>query len=235
MEPSNRWSTSSGGPPRSPEEALATGADQDARVVVTRELHEVRHVRQQREVVLGGLAEADARVEPQRGDPGRAGALGHARRGTRRSRPPRRRRSGSTASPSSRPGGAWPRSRRRARRPRRPACSTRRSARSRRPRWPRARRDSFCVSTETGPYGRSASMTGTTRANSSSASTGVAPGRVDSPPTSTTSQPASKCARPRATASSVASVRESGKNESGVTFTMPMTAGLSATRTDAGG
>ena len=93
----------------------------------------------------------------------------------------------------------------------------------------------FCVSTETGPKWASASMTGTTRAISSSGATGVAPGRVDSPPTSTMSHPASKCARPRATASAVARVRESGKNESGVTFTMPMTLGLSAMQTDVGG
>jgi len=65
--------------------------------------------------------------------------------------------------------------------------------------------------------------------------TGVAPGRVDSPPTSTTSQPASKCALPRSTASAVARVRESGKNESGVTLTMPMTLGLSAMQSDVDG
>ena len=94
---------------------------------------------------------------------------------------------------------------------------------------------SFCVSTETGPNRLNASMTGTTRAISSSSATGVAPGRVDSPPTSTMSQPDSKYARPRATASAVASVRESGKNESGVTLTMPMTLGLSAMQTDVGG
>ncbi len=88
---------------------------------------------------------------------------------------------------------------------------------------------SFWVSTETGPSRARTSMTPRTRAISSLAGTGAAPGRVDSPPTSTISQPAPKSARPRATASSVAPVRDAGKNESGVTLTMPMTMGLSAT------
>ena len=47
------------------------------------------------------------------------------------------------------------------------------------------------VSTETGTAVRDArrSMTGMTRASSSSADTGAAPGRVDSPPTSTIAAP----------------------------------------------
>jgi hypothetical protein len=46
----------------------------------------------------------------------------------------------------------------------------------------------------------SAATTGRTRVSSSASSTGVAPGRVDSPPTSTTSAPSRKCARPRSMA-----------------------------------
>jgi hypothetical protein len=70
--------------------------------------------------------------------------------------------------------------------------------------------DSFSVSIDTVPTRARASTTGTTREASSSAATGVAPGRVDSPPTSTTSQPRSKSARPRAMASPASAVLEAG-------------------------
>ena len=57
------------------------------------------------------------------------------------------------------------------------------------------------VSTETvTPAAASSVMTGTTLASSSATSGRVAPGRVDSPPTSSTSAPASTSARPCATA-----------------------------------
>jgi len=50
----------------------------------------------------------------------------------------------------------------------------------------------FIVSTETAtPLATSASTTGMTRASSSSSGTGAAPGRVDSPPTSTRCAPSS--------------------------------------------
>ncbi len=61
----------------------------------------------------------------------------------------------------------------------------------------------FEVSTETSrPTPASPSMTGTTRRSSSSAATGSAPGRVDSPPTSRISAPASASSRPCAIAAS---------------------------------
>ena len=51
----------------------------------------------------------------------------------------------------------------------------------------------------------------------------AAPGRVDSPPTSTQSAPSSKRARPRATAASTSPRRPPSENESGVTLRMPTT------------
>ena len=69
----------------------------------------------------------------------------------------------------------------------------------------------------------SASTTGTTRANSSASDTGVAPGREDSPPTSMMSAPSSTMARPRASAAATVACRPPSKNESGVTFSTPMT------------
>ena len=55
--------------------------------------------------------------------------------------------------------------------------------------------------------------------------TGVAPGRVDSPPTSSTSAPAATSASPCATAASGSRNRPPSEKESGVTLTMPITAG----------
>ena len=64
------------------------------------------------------------------------------------------------------------------------------------------------------------------RAQSSSpAATGSDPGRVDSPPTSMIAAPSAASSRPRATADSVSAYRPPSENESGVTFTMPMTHG----------
>ena len=65
-------------------------------------------------------------------------------------------------------------------------------------------------------------MTGITRASSSSTGTGAAPGRVDSPPTSTIAAPSSISRRAWRTAASVSSNWPPSENESGVTLTTPM-------------
>src|SRR6266508_2169201 len=69
----------------------------------------------------------------------------------------------------------------------------------------------------------SRSTTGITRASSTAWSTSVAPGRVDSPPTSSRSAPSSARARPCATAASGSANCPPSENESGVTFTTPIT------------
>ena len=56
-----------------------------------------------------------------------------------------------------------------------------------------------------------------------SASTGVAPGRVDSPPMSMKSAPSRSIARARSSASSREATFPPSENESGVRFNMPMT------------
>src|SRR4051794_28206866 len=68
------------------------------------------------------------------------------------------------------------------------------------------------------------STTGITRRSSSSAGTGAAPGRVDSPPTSRRSAPCPASSIPCATAASGSRKRPPSENESGVTLTIPMTA-----------
>src|SRR3954452_8626703 len=73
------------------------------------------------------------------------------------------------------------------------------------------------------PSGTSASITGITRRISSSAPTGRAPGRVDSPPMSRMSAPSAISSRPCAIAASASRKRPPSENESGVTLTMPMT------------
>ena len=83
------------------------------------------------------------------------------------------------------------------------------------------------VSTETiGPTeAAKRSITGTTRSSSSPSDTGSAPGRVDSPPTSTIAAPsAASSARVRDGRVGV-EVQPPSENESGVTFTTPMTTG----------
>src|SRR5882724_6349387 len=82
------------------------------------------------------------------------------------------------------------------------------------------------VSTETVTVTRAArpSITGTTRASSVSRSTANAPGRVDSPPTSSTVAPAATRATPCARAASTARKRPPSEKESGVTLTIPITA-----------
>src|SRR4051794_21552099 len=65
-------------------------------------------------------------------------------------------------------------------------------------------------------------MTGTPRLSSSSGETGSAPGRVDSPPTSRISAPASASSRPCATAASGSRYSPPSENESGVTLTTPI-------------
>src|SRR3989442_453459 len=86
------------------------------------------------------------------------------------------------------------------------------------------------VSTEIGPSRRraSCSITGTTRAISSSTVTGVAPGRVDSPPTSSSSQPSAMSRSAWAMARSTATNRPPSENESGVTLMMPTMTGWSS-------
>ena len=78
---------------------------------------------------------------------------------------------------------------------------------------------SFRVSTETRPWSASASITGSTRRCSSAGSTGSAPGRVDSPPTSTMAAPAANRSIPWAIALAGSNQRPPSENESGVTLT----------------
>ena len=85
----------------------------------------------------------------------------------------------------------------------------------------------FTVSTEIRAVPASAATTGTTRRRSSSSGTALAPGRVDSPPTSRIDAPSAARARPSASAASALDARDGAKNESGVTFTTPITAGAS--------
>ncbi len=82
---------------------------------------------------------------------------------------------------------------------------------------------SFIVSTlSCVPVSPSASITGTTRARSSSGGTGSEYGRVDSPPTSRMLAPSSASRRPWAIAASRSNHSPPSENESGVTLTMPM-------------
>mmetsp|Transcript_24581 Transcript_24581/g.76545 ORF Transcript_24581/g.76545 Transcript_24581/m.76545 type:complete len:364 (+) Transcript_24581:470-1561(+) len=83
----------------------------------------------------------------------------------------------------------------------------------------------FLVSTlmvAPGARSRMARTTGATRLISSSTGTSVAPGRVDSPPTSRMSAPASSMACAAATASSARACLPPSLKESGVAFTTPM-------------
>src|SRR6478609_6827393 len=92
----------------------------------------------------------------------------------------------------------------------------------------RAARATSCrmVSTETAtPSDARARITGITRSSSSATSGRVAPGRVDSPPMSSTSAPWSRRATACAMAASVETKRPPSENESGVTFTTPITSG----------
>ena len=80
------------------------------------------------------------------------------------------------------------------------------------------------VSTEMqAPSAASASSTGSSRLSCSSTGTGAAPGRVLSAPRSTTSAPSAISDRPCAIAAPGSRYRPPSENESGVTFTMPMT------------
>ena len=82
---------------------------------------------------------------------------------------------------------------------------------------------SLLVSIETvTPAPARPSTMGSTRRISSSAATGAWPGRVDSPPTSTRSAPASTMARPRSIARP-GSLSPSPLKESGEALTMPIT------------
>ena len=89
----------------------------------------------------------------------------------------------------------------------------------------------FIVSTDTAMPSRTrARTTGITRASSISSGTGSAPGRVDSPPTSTRSAPSEASARPCSMARASARNRPPSENESAVTFRTPITFGRSRAR-----
>ncbi len=75
------------------------------------------------------------------------------------------------------------------------------------------------------PASANASTTGTTRRSSSSSDTGMAPGRVDSPPTSSQSAPSASRARPWAMAAAGSPNWPPSENESGVTLMTPITSG----------
>ena len=66
------------------------------------------------------------------------------------------------------------------------------------------------------------SSTGSTRRSSSSATTGCAPGRVDSPPMSRMSAPSATSSRACAIAARGSRNAPPSENESGVTFTTPI-------------
>ena len=71
------------------------------------------------------------------------------------------------------------------------------------------------------PRATRASTTGTVRASSSATPTSAAPGRVDSPPTSTQLAPCSQSWRPRAMAASRLACSPPSEKLSGVTLRMP--------------
>src|SRR5450759_2524487 len=75
----------------------------------------------------------------------------------------------------------------------------------------------------TAPAPASARTTGSTRRRSSVSSTRAAPGRVDSPPTSTMSAPAASIARPWRTPGAVSWYVSPPENERGVTWSTPTT------------
>src|SRR5688572_9363347 len=66
------------------------------------------------------------------------------------------------------------------------------------------------------------SITGITRSSSSRSETGSAPGRVDSPPTSSRSAPSNASRSPWLTAASRSRKAPPSENESGVTLTTPI-------------
>jgi hypothetical protein len=80
------------------------------------------------------------------------------------------------------------------------------------------------VSTLTGtPAAVRSVTTGSTRCSSTRSVTRGAPGRVDSPPTSTRSAPSAIIRSPARTASGGSGYAPPSENESGVTFTTPIT------------
>src|SRR5207302_2951620 len=91
----------------------------------------------------------------------------------------------------------------------------------------------FVLSTEIGTRtaARTASSTGSRRRRSSPAATGVAPGRVDSAPRSSTRAPAATISAAASAARAGSRWRPPSENESGVAFRMP----TSATRSRASG
>jgi hypothetical protein len=87
------------------------------------------------------------------------------------------------------------------------------------------------VSIETStPALASASITGAVRLISSSAEIASAPGRVDSPPTSTMSAPSARSCKPCATAAAGSKNCPPSEKLSGVTLTTPISSGRCAGR-----
>ena len=189
------------------EEALARGADHDRPA----DRDDLVEAPQQLEVVLDGLAEADARVEPD-------ALLGHplgrprtraAPRGTRAPRRPRRRSAAPPASCAARR--ACGRGSSRRRRPATtPASSGREAERGHVVHERGARRERRLGHLALGRVDRDPVARGgealdhrERRArSSSSAGTGSAPGRVDAPPTSRIAAPSAASCRPCSTAAS---------------------------------
>src|SRR5580658_8043849 len=89
------------------------------------------------------------------------------------------------------------------------------------------------VSTDSSSGKRAAtrSMTGSTRRSCSSPATAAAPGRVDSPPMSMIAAPSAAMRSACASAASGSRKRPPSENESGVTFSTPMTTGRSSSST----
>ena len=82
----------------------------------------------------------------------------------------------------------------------------------------------------TAPAEVSSRTTGSTRRSSSSTDGRLAPGRVDSPPTSRMSAPCPSSSRPCATAADGSNHSPPSLNESGVTLTTPITTGSPSAR-----
>ena len=187
------------GPGRqAPEEALAARPHEHREALG----HELGEVVQQGQVVRRGLAEADAGVHPHLAHPGLERASAPGRAGRRAPRRPRRRSGGRPAWCAASPcmcmathptpdSAATGHSDAEMSLTRVAPAATAASATAR-----------LTVSTDTRTWGASASITGTTRRSSSRSDTGSAPGRLDSPPTSTTSAPWRAISRPCATARS---------------------------------
>ena len=212
---------------------LAAGAEHERAA----EPVEQRQAVHQLEIVRDGLAEAEAGIDEDLV----ARDAGRLRRGdpllepVDTPRPARRRSAGRPASSAGRPGGA-------SARPARPAAATTSaergskvsaetsltSARRRRARPP-SPPPCGCRSTPPRRPPRAAGRPARTRSISSPSHTGLAPGRVDSPPTSMIAAPAAAMSAP-AVGRGAARRRYAPPSEklSGVTLRMPITCGWSS-------